>query len=509
MKKALLQNDSGDPATKKRESRRVFDFHPPLNLLSRIGDKLGEYILSYRTIHPDDPCYRETFSIDEDDYHVLVTMMLSFGIRGLHTIELELRSAVNNVDEYPYYNPKSFDSNKCCSDECLPVHDWKGDRVASLDLTGYPIRCLPSSIGRLDSLKYLALCYNRTLKTLPEDIRHLTNLEYLILEESYELLSLPEGIGCLSNLKLLVLSHASKMVSLPNSVSRLTNLLELNLGGMKSLKRLPEDIGNLANLEELALWHTGIETLPSSIGQLKKLKRLRLAKTKKLQKLPENIGDLISLEELELYDTIISSLPSSIGRLRNLKELNLEDALDFYELPDTIGGLEQLETINLRFTKISCLPGSFWQLKCLQTIWLKDTNIPDSDLAKLGLMLVKRLPLLSSIHIFSEPSDKDIMIEFFEKMNESKLRAIFVARSETSTRTNPKLWPHVLVKAMAEADRLQKDTLGEQWISKYDDYYHQLMAHGTQYVPNQADFIYQLLFEGREAFLDALRDENC
>ena len=162
----------GSPAKKKRKpSRRLLSF-PPSDFESRIGgyENLVEYMSCYRGdedyTYPGPSC-EETFSIDQDDYHVLVTIMLSFGIRGFDAIDFHSRGVIKGLE---------------------------GGRVVALDLGEHYTKFLPSSIGRLDGLKSLHLNCMDFLEKLPEEIRHLTNLEYLALSHpSEKFVSLPEG----------------------------------------------------------------------------------------------------------------------------------------------------------------------------------------------------------------------------------------------------------------------------------------------------------------------------
>jgi acetyl esterase/lipase len=96
-----------------------------------------------------------------------------------------------------------------------------------LDLSGYGLRELPPSIGKLTKLKKLRLARN-FLTALP-DLRPLQRLEVLELQAN-QLRELPEGIGQLKSLRILDVC-GNQLRRLPDACRALPSLRRLVVGG--------------------------------------------------------------------------------------------------------------------------------------------------------------------------------------------------------------------------------------------------------------------------------------
>ena len=178
--------------------------------------------------------------------------------------------------------------------------------IKRLDMSGYDLTNLPSSIGKLLNLERLDLQGNNLTK-------------------------LPESIGNLRKLKDLDLSE-NKLTSLPESISNLTKLRELNLGD-NQLTSLPESIGNLTQLKELDLSYNNLKSLPSQIGNLGNLIDLDLYNNPNLRIIPGTLnrsGLRITKNSSTIFGPIVPK-PVQVQRKNVLLNTNRTDPISGYK----------------------------------------------------------------------------------------------------------------------------------------------------------------------------------
>jgi Leucine-rich repeat (LRR) protein len=133
---------------------------------------------------------------------------------------------------------KDWDFNSTTPPDIDLVMTWKGvelwmageQRVASLNLHLNNLSgTIPTEIGNLSSLSFLALGANNLNGAIPTELGSLSNLSYLNL-----------GENDLSG-------------SIPSELGSLTNLFFLNLGSNQLSGTIPSELGNLDGLKELYL----------------------------------------------------------------------------------------------------------------------------------------------------------------------------------------------------------------------------------------------------------------
>ncbi|KAK4707705.1 hypothetical protein R3W88_028630 [Solanum pinnatisectum] len=180
---------------------------------------------------------------------------------------------------------------------------------------------LPSSICELKGLVKLDVSYCSKLESLPEKIADLENLEELHAPGTL-ISQLPSSIVRLNKLKFLTFAkHKSEdgvYFVFPQVNEGLLSLEELNLSYCNLIDGgLPEDIGCLSSLKVLNLTGNNFEHLPQSIVQLGALQSLTLSYCKKLTQLPEFPQQLDTINADWGNDSICNSLFQNISSFQN------------------------------------------------------------------------------------------------------------------------------------------------------------------------------------------------
>ncbi|TYJ12239.1 hypothetical protein E1A91_A11G335900v1 [Gossypium mustelinum] len=253
-----------------------------------------------------------------------------------------------------------------------------------LDLTGYPLKSLPSKF-QPDNLVVLLLPYSRIeqlwkgnrplykLKIIKlkgsqnliktPDFTTAPYLEVLIMEDCKSLRSLPTKIG-MESLETLILSGCSNLARFPEIDEKMEHLKSLDRSGCYKVEYLPENLHQAQFLEELDLSKTAIKEPPSFISQLKNLKVLSFDGCKGPYKLKRNLLSLFKVSQRGRMNSIAPMLPSLSGltSLTNCGLCNMGEG----DIPSDISGLSSLKVLDLNGNNFTSIAASLARLSNLQ-----------------------------------------------------------------------------------------------------------------------------------------------
>ncbi|KAA8535528.1 hypothetical protein F0562_030531 [Nyssa sinensis] len=213
---------------------------------------------------------------------------------------------------------------------------------------------IPSTIGGLGKLQRLYLDGNKIEGFIPNELCHLRNLGEISMESNKLSGSIPSCIGNLSSLKKLHLNSNTLTSSIPVSLWTLKYLLFLNLSSNSLSGGLPPDMRMFNVMENMDIsWNKLSGNIPSIVDAFTSLNSLNLSRNTFQGLIPESLGDLVTLEFMDLsHNNLSGTIPKSLEALSHLKHLNFSFNKLSGEIPD--GGA---------FT--NCTAGSFIQNEAL------------------------------------------------------------------------------------------------------------------------------------------------
>ncbi len=428
----------------------------------------------------------EARTIDADDYRIYESLCSGVGIK---------------VDENSKRIICIYISGDCCAD-AFPEEIL---RLSALKVLNARASSLPPFIGLLQKLTEL----------------HFRNTELYFRDEDDHVL--PEEIGDLRHLKKLDLRDGN-ITSLPKSIGNLTKLEHLDLGWNLNLRELPEEIGGLRNLRSLDLHRTRISRLPDGFGDWQQLEFLDISCTNIADdEFPEDVWRLSSLRTL-MAPTSCISIPPTIEDLENLQQIKIGVRGD---LPKEFGNLKNLIGVDLRmdgfnnmlslstFTNLPHLNRlgiwiqhveenfDFRQLNFLKKIQKlkyfklaifenEEDDLPDDDLPdgafEFALDLVQTTPSLIDVDAVLQEGRPEITNAL--SINRFRRQSPFRRGMQSSSTLLKKMWPRMLSNASGAF--YSPDDLEPTPFFTIEDH----------------DAVHKILVDGRESFLEVLRDRN-
>jgi Secretion system C-terminal sorting domain len=216
---------------------------------------------------------------------------------------------------------------------------------------------LPSSLGNLSELRYLALTSNngtlnsgRSLHGAIPATLGLTKLEQLYLQGNELSGTIPPELGQLQNLLFLYLTNNNLSGSLPTELGNLTHLIVMHIsdnhltGGIPTTWQfadmtelwlqnnqltggIPATMGdNYPQLEFLILYNNMLGgTIPTNLGNLHNMLYLGLYSNQLTGTIPDLSGMSSAVEIVLSYNSLTGSIPSYLGSFNNLTKLYLQN----------------------------------------------------------------------------------------------------------------------------------------------------------------------------------------
>lgn len=245
---------------------------------------------------------------------------------------------------------------------------------------------IPDTIGSLKELEILSLSENSLSGPIPEALQQCEQLKNLGLESNQLNGGIPSWIGSLAELVYINLSYNKFVGEIPASITNLENLTTLVLGANELVGSIPDDIGNLSELTRLEIYKTLVDgPIPASIGRLGKLQDLILYENALTGEIPASIGDLPELDTLALgHNQLTGGIPVGNG-LQKLYVLSVEhNALDG-TISQNIGRLKVLDTFHCSNNALTGdLPQGIGELKHLYAFICDNNRLTGNLPAKLG-----------------------------------------------------------------------------------------------------------------------------
>jgi Leucine-rich repeat (LRR) protein len=172
------------------------------------------------------------------------------------------------------------------------------------------------------------LYYNPKLSGSLPNISADSCLQNLLVGRTNFSSTIPSSIGKIRSLKRLGLDAPGFSGNLPSSIGELKSLNTLKVSGLNLVGPMPSWITNLTSLKVLKFSYCGLYgSIPSSIGHLIKLKIFAVMQCEASGEIPPHIFNMTQLEELALGSNNFTGIVelNSLWRLPNLSLLDLSN----------------------------------------------------------------------------------------------------------------------------------------------------------------------------------------
>ncbi|KAE9466481.1 hypothetical protein C3L33_01629, partial [Rhododendron williamsianum] len=295
------------------------------------------------------------------------------------------------------------------------------DQLIVLDLSSNDLHGqIPSSLGFLQTLKYLHLRNNSFHGELPLSLQNLTGMVTLDLGKNAFTGVIPHWIGDkLDKLVFLNLQSNNFYGGIPVQLCHLSALQLLNLAHNNVTGDIPSCFHNFKAMAKLELdyfdyWINASSLYEDNIPLMIKGRELEYTKTLKFVtsidvssngitgEIPEGLTNLFGLLNLNLSGNHLTGrIPEKIGDLKQLESLDLSRNKLFGSIPHSLSALTYLGRLNLSYNNLS---GRIPTGNQLQT--LNDRSIYEGNDGLCGAPLTKGCPDDQSV----DDGDRQVLV---------------------------------------------------------------------------------------------------
>ncbi|XP_078687163.1 uncharacterized protein LOC144919561 [Branchiostoma floridae x Branchiostoma belcheri] len=302
-----------------------------------------------------------------------------------------------------------------CSLTALPDSLKDLQSLTNLDISGNPLKILPSTMSHLSTLKVLNVA-NCSLTVLPDSIGDLPSLTNLDISRN-NLKTLPNSLSNLPRIETLSLQYCgchqveflSNLASLRHVEVDLAQLISIRVCCLDkfsatgtTISLVQRKIANVISIDKLIIRGSDLHITPYSVKSspshendsqpltsisisdiddpdilnallsilcTQNLQYLRVANCC-LTALPDSLRDLQSLTSLDISNNPLKTLPSTILHMATLKNLNVSNC-SLTVLPDSIGDLPSLTSLDISRNDLKTLPNSLSNLPRIETLSLQ------------------------------------------------------------------------------------------------------------------------------------------
>lgn len=302
---------------------------------------------------------------------------------------------VYRPDRTPYFDPNAFGNTEADFNvldlrklnlEMVPIFLYRhAEWIKSLNLSGNPMRDIPSDFVQLCT-NLTTLCLSHlALKRIPQSVKQASRLTHLDISDN----RIPE------------LSHIN--------LSEIPQLMSLKVQNNR-LSELPSYFEQMQTVRDLNISNNRFEVFPAAVCQMHALSQLD-ASFNTISELPAEISELQQLQRLVLVGNTIVELPTGINTLNNLQAIDMRRNL--LVNATALFGLPKLEILHCQHNAIKQLDVTFGpRLRTLEigrnplskaifqadaTCALTTLNLSSANISKLDNNVLSRLPKLTSL----------------------------------------------------------------------------------------------------------------
>lgn len=251
---------------------------------------------------------------------------------------------------------------------------------------------LPSGIANMPFLYYMDIMANFLSGPLPSNLGSMSALVELIVNQNQFSGLIPSSVGCLSVLISLSLTDNCISGRLPPSLGSLSHTLQLFATSNRLTGHIPTELCIMANLEAISLGENQLSgRIPSCVDQLSSLQSLFIDSNELTGPLPPKLFNMSVLRDLNLrQNRLTGSLPAASGYAGQLVNLNINGNLLTGSLPASFGSVTSFQVLYLTDNLFTgSIPPAWGNLTNLAYMFLDDNML--TGVVPLGVQALREL----------------------------------------------------------------------------------------------------------------------